>query len=93
MATRSNTNPLSILTRLIDPETGDIGPEAAECLLKINFKPADADRMRQLSLRASEGNLTPSEQAEIDSYNYVGDFLSLLHSKARQSLKLVKSLS
>ncbi len=93
MASRKSTNPLSILSRLIDPEKGDLCPEAAEGLLKINFKPGDAERMRQLSLRASEGHLTPGEQAEIDSYNYVANFLTFLHSKARKSLTVASSRS
>jgi hypothetical protein len=43
--------------------------------------------MRQLSAKAQEGTLTPSEQAEINNYERVGHILSLMKSKARRSLK------
>ena len=43
--------------------------------------------MEQLAEKAREGTLTSEEQAEIDCYERVGHFLSLLRSKARISLK------
>ena len=39
--------------------------------------------MNPLAARAGDGELTDDEQREIDAYERVGHFLSLLKSKAR----------
>lgn len=77
----------AILGRVIDPETPSLVPDAARSILALDFQPEDQDRMRFLAAKASEGNLTPGEREEMESYNYVGHFLALLQSKARLSLK------
>ena len=43
--------------------------------------------MQELSLKAQEGTLTPTEQGEVESYRRVGYWLGVLWSKARLSLK------
>jgi hypothetical protein len=43
--------------------------------------------MRELSLKAQEGTLTPSEQDEVENYRRVGYWLGVLWSRARLSLK------
>jgi hypothetical protein len=43
--------------------------------------------MNQLAQKARDGTLTAEEQVEIDCYERVGHFLSLLRSKARLSLQ------
>lgn len=61
--------------------------QTAEMILALEFPAEDRERMNQLAERAREGALTPEEQFEIDAYERVGFFLSLLQSKARSSLK------
>ncbi len=82
-----NTNDLTILSRVLEPNTRSLPPEAARALLALDFSQADRDRMRQLSAKAREGTLSPAEQAEADSYERVGHFLGIVRSKARRSLK------
>jgi hypothetical protein len=60
--------------------------DAAKAILKVNFEPADHDRMRELSEKARNGTLTSSEQVELNDYERVGHLLDLMHSKARRSL-------
>ena len=43
--------------------------------------------MRELSLKAQEGSLTVTDQAEVENYRRVGYWLGVLWSKARLSLK------
>jgi len=43
--------------------------------------------MQELSLKAQDGTLTASEQAEVENYRRVGYWLGVLWSKARLSLK------
>ena len=78
---------ISILDRLIETERAGLSASAARSILKIDFGPADRERMHKLAAKAREGLLTAAEQAEIDAYEVVGHMLGLMHSKARLSLK------
>ena len=53
----------------------------------FDFGKEDRDHMNLLAEKARKGTLTAEEQADIDCYERVGHFLSLLRSKARISLK------
>jgi hypothetical protein len=81
------SNEAAIVGRLIKPDHGDFSPETARELLSIRFDDDDQARMRELSLKAQEGTLSPDEQAEIENYRRVGYWLGILWSKARLSLK------
>jgi hypothetical protein len=59
----------------------------ARHLLTINFSKEDRRRMEELLKRTQEGPLTREEQEALDRYGRVGCWISILHSKARQSLK------
>jgi hypothetical protein len=80
-------NEAAILQRVIRPELGDLPPGAARELLKLGFQESDHHRMTELSAKASQGELTPAEQDELDGYINVSHFLAFVHSKARISLK------
>ena len=45
------------------------------------------ESMNALAQKGCEGDLTASEEAELESYRHVGHLLALIHSKARASLK------
>ena len=77
----------AIVGRLIRPDRGDFSPEAARELLSLRFDGEDQERMRELSLKAQDGTLTASEQAEVENYRRVGYWLGILWSRARLSLK------
>ena len=77
----------AIVGRLIKPDHGDFSPEAARDLLSLQLSEEDQARMRELSLKAQEGTLTASEQAEVENDRRVGYWLGILWSKARLSLK------
>jgi hypothetical protein len=77
----------AIVGRLIKPDHGDFSPEAARELLSLQFGDEDQVLMRELSLKAQDGTLTASEQADVESYRRVGYWLGILWSKARLSLK------
>ena len=81
------TNEAAIVGRLIKPDHGDFSPEAARELLSIQFGEDDRAKMRELSQKAQEGTLSPTEQGEIENYRRVGYWLGILWSKARLSLK------
>ncbi|MCZ6651542.1 MAG: hypothetical protein O7D91_00730, partial [Planctomycetota bacterium] len=76
-----------ILSRLVDPNSPTFPADAAKGILSLKFPQDDVDRMKELAEKARKGALTPEEQAQADSYERIGNFLGLLHSKARISLK------
>jgi hypothetical protein len=66
---------------------GELSPGAARALLKVQFSERDHARMDELSSKARAGNLSPQEQAELDTFERLGCLLSIFHSKARRALK------
>ncbi len=87
MASVSVPTEAAILLRVIEPERGNWSHAAAEAILKFRFPAPDIERMNLLTAKASAGDVSPDEQAELESYLRVGRLLDLLHSKARLSLK------
>ena len=76
-----------ILQRVIAPERPTLAPELARYVLTLDFPPADQARYAQLAERAQQGTLSEPEQVELDEYLNVNDFLTVVQSKARTSLK------
>jgi hypothetical protein len=76
-----------ILKRVIRPDEGDVGPEAARALLKLSFTESDHARMAVLSQKAQAGTLDQTERDELEAYINVSRFIALVQSKARTSLK------
>jgi hypothetical protein len=76
----------AIWARLIRAQKDEPSSDAAEFLLSIAFDVRDQKRMLELADRSEAGILTEDEQREFDSYLHVGNFLSVLQSKARLAL-------
>jgi hypothetical protein len=84
--TQIPTTDAAIIGRLGKPDQSDFSPETAREILSIQLSNEDQKHMRELSLKAQSGTLTPTEQGEIESYRRVGYWLGILWSKARLSL-------
>ena len=69
------------------PDVESLTPEAAKALLTVKFKKSDIARFNELSVLAKKGTLTEQQREEIEEFLRFGDFLSLLHAKARIALK------
>src|SRR5262245_57607937 len=80
-------NEAEILSRVIAPEQPTLPPDTAKIILTFDFGKEDRERMNLLAEKARAGTLAAEEQIELDCYERVGHFLSLLQSKARVSLK------
>jgi hypothetical protein len=76
-----------ILERIIQPESGDMPPEASRVILSWRLPEPDRLRMSELSEKASEGTLDADERRELDGYLLMGHLLAIAHSKARRSLQ------
>jgi hypothetical protein len=82
-----STTETAILARVVLPDAATLTPVVAQSVLAMEFIEADRHRMNEFSAKAREGSLTEDDQRELDSYERVGHFLSLLKSKARRSLQ------
>jgi hypothetical protein len=61
--------------------------------LKLHFSCSDVERMRALSAKARAGTLSPEEEADISTYEWLGCLLDILHSRARRVLQKRKTAS
>jgi hypothetical protein len=75
-----------ILSAVVAPERATLPHAVARSFLDLRFSADQIARMRSLSEKNNAGTLTVAERSEMESYARVGNFLSLLQSKARQSL-------
>lgn len=87
MPTVTTSTEAAIWARLIEPDNNGLSPEAARSLLELRFSEEDRARMNELARKNNEGLLSDEERHLLESYVKVGDVLSLLHLKARKSLK------
>jgi len=83
---------VAILSRAIAPDANGLSTEAAQSILNMRLTEPDRARMSELGAKARAGTLTAQEEKELDNYVHVADLLTLLHAKARQSLKLVSAV-
>jgi hypothetical protein len=76
-----------ILQVVVAPQEPALEPSAAQSLLKLHFTDAQVARMHELADKNNAGTITAAERLEMESYSRVGNFLSLVQSKARLSLQ------
>jgi hypothetical protein len=86
MASVADTS-ASILLRVVNPKTPALSATGAQEILALDFPAEDRSRMNELAAKARDGKLSASEQDECRGYEQIGHLLSLLHSKARLTLK------
>jgi hypothetical protein len=84
---QGQTSEVDILDRVLRPDEPTFSQQTAHDILALDFSQEDKDRMRVLSAKARDGELTAAEKTEINNYERVGHLLSILQSKARRSLK------
>ena len=76
----------AMLDRVIDPQRGGLSPELARHILSLDFPPADHARYAALSAKARQGALSDAENAELEDYLNLNDFLTIIKAKAATSL-------
>jgi hypothetical protein len=80
------TSETAIFERIVLPREPLLSPDAARSILALDFDPEDRKRLEELAEKARQGTLSHEESQEIDHYERVGHYLSILHAKARSSL-------
>ena len=75
-----------ILEQVIQSDTAGLSPEAAQALLRFRFNTAAVARKNELAEKNREGTIAPAERALLERYLRIGNFLNLIHAKARCAL-------
>ena len=86
MANSPTLTEADILDQVVAPRTGALHPEAARSFLDFKFDRATTKRIRQLLQKNNRGTITADERLTLEKYLRVGQFLDLLHAKARLTL-------
>ena len=86
MSAQLESSEAAILNRVIQPDSGDWPPAAAEAILGIGFNETDQEQMIALLEKAKTGDLTDEESEALEHYRHIGKLLELMKSRARRSL-------
>ncbi len=78
---------IEILSDVMNYGTPDFDTDAARAVLRLSFSESQKSQMLELADKNNRGQLSPAEHEQMESYRRVGNFLSLLHARARLSLQ------
>ena len=81
------TTGASIIERIIEPQKGDFSNEHARYVLSLDFSTEEQARYAELARKVQVTPLTEQEAAELDEFLAANALLTILQSKARNSLK------
>ena len=87
MSAQLESSEAAILSRIIQPDSGDWPQAAAVAILGMGFHETDQERMTVLLERAKAGDITNKESETLEHYRHIGKLLELLKSRARRSLE------
>jgi len=86
MVASSDIQFTDILCELFSPEAPPMSPAAAEWALSVRLTDQQKQRMTELADLSSRGQISDSQRRELESLRDAGNFLTVLHAKARLSL-------
>jgi hypothetical protein len=76
----------AILDRLLDPVTDCLTPDAARQLVALRADPQFQERLDTLADKCTEGQLSPDEREEYETYVRAVHLIAILQAKARKLL-------
>lgn len=77
---------VNVLDRFLDPFGALLTPEVAQRLVDFRVDASTQARIDALADKCTEGQLTPAEGEEYDTYIAAIDFITVLQAKARTVL-------
>jgi len=80
MATATN---FRVLRRILEPVSSSLNDEAARKLIGLKADRKAQARVSALARKCNEGTLTADERDEYETYVMAGEFIAILHAKAR----------
>ena len=72
-----------ILDEVISSALADLHPDAARSLLGFRFEPKTIKQIQKLLQKNNRGTISAEERITLEKYLRVGQFLDLLHAKAK----------
>jgi hypothetical protein len=72
-----------ILQRLLEPVSAALNEEAARKLIGVKADAQAQARVDELARKCNEGELTPQERAEYETYVLAGEVIAILQAQAR----------
>jgi hypothetical protein len=79
---RKNSNGL-LLNRILEPVTSSLNEEAAQKILALKSDRKMQAHVTRLADKCNEGELTPEERREYETYLLANHFIAILKAKAR----------
>jgi hypothetical protein len=76
-----------IFSRVVRAEDGELSPETARWISRLDFDTTDRDRIAELYAKAREGILSETEDAELEEYGNIGRLLEVLRAKVQGALR------
>ena len=72
-----------VLEHILEPVSSALNDEAARKLIGLKADRKVRARVAALARKCNNGDLTPEERAEYETYVMTGEFVALLQAKAR----------
>ena len=72
-----------VFERILEPVSSSLNEEAARKLIGVKADRKTQVRVAALARKCNEGELTPTELAEYQTYVMAGEFIDILQAKAR----------
>lgn len=80
-------NQTAIFARAIDLHAGDLTPEAARFILALELTGEDEQRMNELAEKSRAGQLSASDEFDLEEFRRCGRLIEMLKLKARKVLQ------
>lgn len=84
--TKKAVKGLSLNTKLLDDVSRCLTPAVARRIVEVRADAETQARVKELAEKCNEGQLTPNERAEYESYVSTNTFVAILQAKARAVL-------
>jgi hypothetical protein len=72
-----------VLERILEPVASSLNEEAARKLIGLKADRKAQARIAHLAEKCNEGDLTPAERLEYETYVMAGEFIAVLQAQAR----------
>jgi hypothetical protein len=78
---------VDVIQKLLKPHEGAFSEELARYVLSIHFTDAQKARYAELAEKVDQGGMSIDDERELESYVCANELLTMLHVKARLSLR------
>lgn len=76
-----------ILDEVLSRALADLHPDAVRSLLAFKFEPKTTKQIQRLLQKNNRGTISADERITLEKYLRVGQFIDLLHAKAKMVMR------